>query len=224
MDCEAYRDQMLDQLYGEGGDAARRAVEEHQARCASCRDELAAFKRLRRDLQTWSVPAVALPRRARASEVAARLWPGLAAAAAALLALGTVAGLYGGELRRDESGWSLRVGRPGADLAARLDEQEQRHRAEIAQLRASLATPAAADRQALLAAAQELVHHSEQRQDARLQEALARLGEHYDAQRRYDLAQVSAGMSYLEGKAGLHAARTTELVGQVLMASQDQEK
>ena len=45
MDCEAYRDQMLDLLYGEAGEAARRSVEEHQAGCASCRDEMAAFKR-----------------------------------------------------------------------------------------------------------------------------------------------------------------------------------
>ena len=215
MDCEAYRDQMLDLLYGEAGDGARRAVEEHQALCASCREEMAAFKRLRRDLQAWDVPAPSRPRRVAA-------WgPGLAAAAAALLALGTVAGLYGSEIRHDERGWSLRVGRAGGDVEARLDAQERRHRAEIEQLRAALVTPAPTDQKALLAAAEELVQRSEQRQEARLQEALARMSEHYDAQRRYDLAQVSAGMSYLEGKAGLHAARTTELVGQVLMASQE---
>jgi hypothetical protein len=106
-------------------------------------------------------------------------------------------------------------------LQARLDEQEKRHRAEMAELRAALITPASADREALRAVAEEVVLRSEQRQEARMQEALARMGEHYDAQRRYDLAQVSAGLSYLEGKAGLHAARTTELVGQVLMASQE---
>src|SRR5262245_43204008 len=216
MDCEGYRDQMLEVLYGEGGDAARRAVEEHQKGCAACREEMAAFKRLRRDLSAWSVPAPARPRRAIA------LWPGLAAAAAALLALGGAVSLAGGEVRHDERGWSLRVGRSTADLQARLDEQEKRHRAEIQELRASLAAPAArGDRQALMASAEELVQRSEQRQQERLQEALARMSEHYDAQRRYDLAQVSAGMSYLEGKAGLHAARTTELVGQVLMASQE---
>lgn len=215
MDCETYRDQMLDLLYGEAGDVARRAVEDHQAACPACRQEMAAFRRVRRDLSTWSVPAPARSRRAIG------WWPGLAAAAAALLALGTVAGLSGSELRHDERGWSLRMGRPGADLQARLDAQEKRHREEIEQLRASLVTPAATDRQALLAAADELVQRSEERQETRLQEALARMGEHYDAQRRYDLAQVSAGMSYLEGKAGLHAARTTELVGQVLMASQE---
>ena len=74
MDCDTYRDQMLDVLYGEAGDTARRAVEAHQAGCASCRDEMAAFRRLRRDFPSWSVPAVALSRRAP------HVWPGLAAA------------------------------------------------------------------------------------------------------------------------------------------------
>src|SRR5262245_5943470 len=118
MDCEAYRDQMLDVLYGEAGDGARRAVEQNQMDCAACRDELTAFRRLRRDLSSWSVPATA--RRGRA----VAWWPGLAAAAAAVLALGTVVSLSGGELRHDDHGWSLRVGRPGTDLQARLDEQE----------------------------------------------------------------------------------------------------
>ena len=34
------------------------------------------------------------------------------------------------------------------------------------------------------------------------------------------MAQVGAGLSYLEGKTGLQAARTTELMGKVLLASQ----
>jgi hypothetical protein len=217
MDCDAYRDQMLDVLYGEAGDAARRAVEVHQAECDSCRDEMGALRRLRRDLTSWTIPAPARPRRP-APEV--RAWPGLAAAAVAVLALGTAA-LFGTELRRDAQGFSLRVGRMPADLETRLAEQERRHRAEIQELRAAMVAPPAAGREALRAAAQEVVEESERRQDARLREALARMSEHYEAQRRYDLAQVSAGLSYLEGKAGLHAARTTELVGQVLMASQE---
>jgi len=215
MDCDTYRDQMLDLLYGEAGDSDRRAVEDHQAACASCRDEMAAFRRLRGDLSSWSVAVPARPR------PAPRVFSGLAAAAAALVALGAAMGLAGAELRRDERGWSLRGGRPASDLQARMDQQDARHRAEVAQLRAALVAPPAIDRPALQAAAGELVEQSERRQEARLQEALAQMHERYEAQRRYDLAQVSAGLSYLEGKAGLHAARTTELVGQVLLASQE---
>lgn len=216
MDCDAYRDQMLDVLYGEATDAARRAVEEHHASCDSCREELSGLRRLRHDLAAWPVPAPALPRRVP------RVWPGLAAAAAVLLALGTAVGLRGAELRHDERGWSFRVGSAAADLTAQLQQQEERHRAEMAELRASLVSaPAAPQDAAVLAAARELVERSERRQDARLEEALARLSDRYESQRRYDLAQVSAGMSYLEGKASLRAARTTELVGQVLLASQE---
>jgi chromosome segregation and condensation protein ScpB len=146
----------------------------------------------------------------------------VAAAAAVVLAAGAAVAARGAELRRDASGWSLRVGSPSADLAARLQEQDARHRAEMEELRASLVSaPAAGADAAVLAAARELVERSEERQQARLEDALGRLSDRYEAQRRYDLAQVSAGMSYLEGKASLHAARTTELVGQVLLASQE---
>ena len=134
--------------------------------------------------------------------------------------------LAGAEVRRDQTGWSLRLGRPGAALEARLDEQEPRHRRELEALRARLDRPAeaAAPAEPGTAAVRLLVEESERRQEERLAQALAELSERTEAQRRYDLAQIGAGMSYLEGKASLHAARTTELVGQVLMASQDQDQ
>jgi hypothetical protein len=217
MDCNAYRDQMLDVLYGEASDAARRAVDAHHASCEACRDELSALRRLRRELSSWQVPAPALPARRTL-----RVWPGLAAAAAVLMAAGAAVAVRGAELRRDASGWSLRVGSEAADLRARLDELDARHRAELAELRASLASaPAERTDEAVLAAARELVERSEERQQARLEDALSRLSDRYEAQRRYDLAQMSAGLSYLEGKSSQHAARTTELVGQVLLASQE---
>jgi Putative zinc-finger len=216
MDCDAYRDQMLDLLYGEAGDSDRRQVEAHQAACPSCREEMAAFRRLRRDLSAWKVP---VPARARP---VVRLWPGLAAAAALVLGLGGAAVLGGAEVRHDAQGWSFRVGGTAADLHARLDQQEARHRMEIAQLRETPGRPSSsAEGEALLAAVQDLLRESERRQDARLREAMTRLSERHEAQRRFDQAQVSAGLSYLEGKAGLHAARTNELVGQVLLASQE---
>jgi hypothetical protein len=220
MDCDVYRDRMLDVLYGEATDLDRKAAEGHLESCEDCRQEFSAFRRLRRDLTSWSVPAPARHRRARLAPAA------LAVAAAAALALGTAVALAGAEVRRDERGWSVRLGRPAAALEARLDEQEARHRRELEALRARLeqaaALPAAGEASGALV--RDLVEQSERRQQQRLLQALAELSERTEAQRRYDLAQVSAGMSYLEGKASLHAARTTELVGQVLMASQDQDQ
>jgi hypothetical protein len=65
-----------------------------------------------------------------------------------------------------------------------------------------------------------MVRQSEARQDARFSARLAAFGEEAETQRRYDLARVSAGLSYLEGKTGQDVVRTTELMGYVLQASQ----
>jgi hypothetical protein len=220
MDCDAYRDQMLDVLYGEAAEPDRKTAEAHLAACAECRDELAAFRRLRRDLATWEAPAPARAPRFR------RPLASLAVAAAAVLATTAAVALAGAEVRRDETGWSVRLGRSVAALEARLDAQETRHRQELEALRAAIGRPAlaAVAEGEPAAALRRLLEESERRQEERLVQALAELSERTEAQRRFDLAQVSAGMSYLEGKASLHAARTTELVGQVLMASQDPEQ
>jgi hypothetical protein len=44
--------------------------------------------------------------------------------------------------------------------------------------------------------------------------------ERSEAQRRLDLARMSAGLSYLDGRTGQQVARATELMGAVLQASQ----
>ena len=67
---------------------------------------------------------------------------------------------------------------------------------------------------------QDLIRQSELRQAAALNASLSDFSERTDAQRRYDLARVSAGLSYLDGKTGQTVARTTELMGYVLQASQ----
>jgi hypothetical protein len=74
--------------------------------------------------------------------------------------------------------------------------------------------------QATLARVARLIEDSEARQAVLVGASMASLREEADARRRYDLAQVGAGLSYLEGKTGLQAARTTELMGHVLLAAQ----
>ncbi|HVR70793.1 MAG TPA: zf-HC2 domain-containing protein, partial [Vicinamibacteria bacterium] len=69
MECNAFRDEMLDVLYGEGDPAARRRFEEHQESCAPCRAELLGLRRLRGQLAAWPLPPALRPRRA---------WPGRA--------------------------------------------------------------------------------------------------------------------------------------------------
>lgn len=216
MDCDAFRDEMMDLLYGEAATAVARRLDEHQAACRACRDELASFRRLRRDLAAWRVPAEpggAVRRSAR---------PYLAAAAALVLLLGGGAlALRGAELRYDHGRFAFRLG-PGMAtdaMHAALAAQDERHRREMQALRAALdSSPRAADD--TLPAVQRMIAESEARQASLVADRLARLEERTEARRRYDLAQVGVGLSYLDGKAGLQAARTTELMGHVLQASQ----
>jgi hypothetical protein len=88
-----------------------------------------------------------------------------------------------------------------------------------ATLAAQPAAPAPADA-ALLGRIEALVKESEDRQSQRLEASLREMSAASEAQRRYDLARVSAGLSYLDGRSGQRAARTAELMGYVLQAAE----
>jgi len=222
MACEQFRDVMLEVLYGERGTASTRELEIHQQHCASCRDEMRGLRALRRDLREWTVPAGPARRRGLAAD--AGRWLPLAAA----LAIGIAGGLA-----FVQSQDRMKT------LSAALEEQDARHRAEIAALESSLAqgtfAPSSLVASSLAPSSlatvsptaeatvdhlRRLIRESEARQALVLQASLRGLAERADAQRREDLAQVSAGFTYLEGRTGLQVARTTELMGHVLQASQ----
>ena len=204
MGCEEFRDRMLDALYGEADAAGARDWEIHQQQCAACRDEVRALRRLRRDLGAWTVPARPGASRAGAAVRRAHTWSPLAAAV--VIGIAGAFAMAGSQKRVDT-------------LTATLHAQDQRHRAEIEALRASVgASRPPGD--AVLEDVRRLIRESEARQSLVLDASLRGLAERSDAQRRDDLAQVSAGFSYLEGRTGLQVARTTELMGHVLQASQ----
>jgi hypothetical protein len=215
MKCELLREERLDVLYGEASRDTIRRVADHEAVCPECREETADLRRVRHDLQAWKAPdrarpALALPRPRRF----------LAAAAVLLLAAGAALGLSGSELRYGDGRLSFSLGRGDEEVRRLLAEQESRHRHEIEVLKASLSSPVGHDEAGILARAAEMIRESEMRQDASLQASLAGFERRVDAQRRFDLARVSAGLSYLDSKSGQHVARTTELMGYVLEASQ----
>jgi hypothetical protein len=218
MDCDAFRDEMMDMLYGEASPAEARRLEEHERACRECRDEVASLRRLRRDLAAWQVPAgVATATRLRA-------WsrPALAAAAAVVLLVGGLAA-RGSEVRYENGRFAFRLGAAASSdtVSAALTAQEERHRREMQALRADLGPrPGAADDRETLRKVERMIADSQARQAAFVKAGLTRLEERSEARRQFDLAQVGAGFSYLDGKAGLQAARTTELMGHVLQASQ----
>lgn len=222
MECNVFRDEMLDVLYGEADAATHRRFQEHQASCAACREELSGLRRLRQDLAAWPLPSVQRPRAAGA----AHAWRPLAVAAGVLLALAGALGLSGSELRYGQGNFAFRLGRKSGEAPDRAVERriaalEARHRDEMRALRADLdRVKVRDDDSVLLARVSEMIRRSEARQTALVGTSMASLRDETDAKRRYDLAQVGAGLSYLEGKTGMQAARTTELMGHVLQAAQ----
>jgi anti-sigma factor RsiW len=201
MECRVLREEMMEVLYGEASAATVRVVEEHAAGCHACRDELAALRRLRQDLRAWTLPEGIVPRGHR-SIPATRLWP--LAAAALLVGLGAAAGFALAEAR----------------LGRLLEAREARRHEEIRALRAEVKATPPRDDAALLEQVEARIRQSEARQAVFLKEQIAEITDRTEAQRRYDLARVSAGLSYLDGKTGQTVARTTELMGYVLQASQ----
>ena len=208
MECTNVRDELIEVLYGEAPPDAARRVEEHCAACAECRGELDGLRRLRQQLPAWKAPE---GRRTPFRRPALMFrWLPAAVAATLFVTLGGVVGLAMAESR----------------FRRLLDEREARHQQEIAALKASVVVPASSASVSsegdgeMFVRVQDLIRQSELRQAAALNASLSDFSERTEAQRRYDLARVSAGLSYLDGKTGQNVARTTELMGYVLQASQ----
>jgi hypothetical protein len=201
MECRVLREEMMEVLYGEASAATVRLVETHADGCDACREELSALRRLRQDLGAWTLVERGVPRNRRTMPAS---WLGFAAAAVLLVGLGTAVGFSVAEAR----------------LGRLLDARDARQREEIGALRAEVKGAPAHDDAAVLAQVEARIRQSEARQAVFLKEQIAEINDRTEAQRRYDLARVSAGLSYLDGKTGQNVARTTELMGYVLQASQ----
>jgi hypothetical protein len=216
MECSEVRDDMLDVLYGEASPTVARRVEEHQAACEACRAEMASLGATRKALQAWRVPETR-----RRADRGAWAWRPLAAAAGLVLAFGAGLGMAGSSLRFADGRLSFRLGRSAdAEVQGLLLDQEKRHQQELAALRASFPVAQAAPDTRLLTQVRDMIRESEARQAVLLSSSLQDQAEESDRQRRYDMARVSAGLSYLDERNGKHAAQTTELMGYVLQAAE----
>lgn len=213
MECSDLREDMIEVLYGEASREAAERLEDHLRSCAPCREEISALRGVRQRLSAWSLPE---PRRQDP-------WlRSLGAAAALLLALGGGLGFSGTQLRYEGGRMSLRLGRPEAEVE-KLAEQNRlllaQQKQELLAIRASLGSGVSDE--ALLREVEARISESDRRHEERLRASLEQYSRQLEAQRRYDLARVSAGLSYLEGKTGQDVARTAQLVGYVLKASEE---
>ncbi len=214
MQCEKIADEALqgdklDVLYGEADVAARERVREHIEACSSCREELVALRGVRRDLAAWRLPQPR-PALAARSFVLPR-W----VAAAALFLLGFAATL-------GASGY-LSLRRALAEQQARADALELRQRDAQRALEAALRRTPAAGSDTLLASVDaridERLRTSRSEEQQLFERQLADWQQRADVRRRADMAQVAASLSYLDGRHGAQLARTNELLGYVLQAS-----
>jgi hypothetical protein len=215
MDCESYRDQMLDVLYGEADTDSARRVAEHQVGCEACREEMAGLRQVRRDLRAWTLPAAPITLRPRAA--AFRPAQLLAMAAGLLMAAGAALGLSGSELRYENGQVAFRLGRAAAapDVAALLAAQAELQQ-EIQALKGQRAVPAAVpaaapasrpDSAAIEAAVRRLLQESEARQVAVFNGSLIELEDRLADQRRADLERVGTGLAMVDGRSTLRYAQ-----------------
>jgi hypothetical protein len=231
MDCSEYRDDMLDVLYGEADDTVTVRLTAHTDQCDTCRDELAGLQGVRRALQSWESPARPTVRRFTLPSLR-----GLAVAASIVLAFGAGLLVSRAEVRDGEV--AFRFGGGGAVKAApaaleeRLAKVESDNRAAIESLKASLlpasgavgtgtgaAALASSDQAVVRRVVQEMIRESEARQVALLQTGFQQLAQRAEAQRRYDLAQISQGFAYLESNTRADVARTNELMSHLVRAA-----
>lgn len=239
--CEALRDDILALLYDDGEPAERARARDHLAQCVPCRVEYGEFKGVRKALGGWTLPASATAPKPVVVVRPVTRWmtAGLAAAAGLILGIGlAVAGRSVfqnapasstvASAARTETTTTTPV---SASLVSRdefqeaLRAQETRHQAELAELRQALLQTA--DTSAPQGAAratnasnvslspsvvERLLRASEERQSRLIEARLAGLRTETDLQRQYDMAQIAAGLAYIDSRTGADAARTSELM------------
>jgi len=212
MDCLRFREDMLDVLYGEAGIDAAERFEAHRAVCSDCDEEIAAFRGVRRDLQSWRYEAPGTRRRL-AFRPGLR---GLAAAASIAVAFGGGLALARTEVSYRDGELRLRLGSGGAttaastasapntELAQMLARYEAEHRAavqaEIQSVRASLAqqqTVNDPNPDLLLRQVQQMIHASETRQAMMFRSGLTELASRTDTTREADLKKISTALTQL---------------------------
>lgn len=236
--CEALRDDLLALLYDEGTPSEKARAKEHVGDCPVCREEFAAFANVRTQIGTWTVPAEARGNLARgrfdSPRTSSPSWRpaavlGWSLAAAAGIAVGVGIATTGRGLVAPPTASAIATAAPSAEGAISvaqvrelLDEQDRRHQAELEGIRnrveatlvslqsqpqrapaVSIATPASFQR---------ILRESEDRHTRLVEARIAQLRRENELQRQYDLAQVAASLAFLDNRAGAEAARTSELM------------
>ena len=232
LSCEALRDDIIALLYDDGEVAERSRAREHLALCVPCRTEYAGLKGVRKTLGGWTLPATAQV--AQTPPWFRRIPAPLAAAAGILLGIGiAIAGLSLSPAPDAQQGAAPASTASTGNFVSHdelqeiLQAQENRHQSELSQIRQTLTqvaevgapmSPASNSSNLKTVSTlspstlERLLKASEERQARMFEARLAGLRTEADLQRQYDMAQIAAGLAYIDSRTGADAARTSELM------------
>jgi hypothetical protein len=212
-------------VYDELGASERDLFARHLRGCVECRDEVAQFAGIRRQLAAWTPPAleslvanssraasVAAPNARSTPDARASAWwavPAWAQVAAAMLCLGIGTGVGAGladlRITYGTQGLTIATGRSMAREAA-LASADQ----------------AAAD--GMMRRVRTLLHDSEQRQQRELALRVAEVARDVQAQRQADLVRIDRTLGVLQNNTGLAVRRQEQLLNSLAVrVSQRQE-
>ena len=240
--CQALRDDLIALLYDDGDVGERSRARDHLAGCVPCRAEYAELKSVRKTLGGWNLPAtesvllrrVPSPWASWGLAAAAGLLLGLGVA---VIGRNTLfpqkSGIAAASAEASPASFDSTSRRfvSHEDLQTLLAKQESRYQEEIADLRLNLqqvaeanVTPAMGPKSAANngrlrtasdgspAVLERLLRASEERQARLIEARLTGLRTESELQRQYDMAQIAAGLAYIDSRTGADAARTSELM------------
>ena len=235
--CEALREDLIALLYDDGDPGERSRARDHMAQCVPCRLEYSELRGVRKVLGGWDLPVASPPKAVAPPRAAIRWMPaGLAAAAGLVLGIGVA---VVGRSAFSTTGAAQPTATASASapsegraantrfvsydvLQEALKAQDARHQAEIDDLRRSFfqasdtnvapgGTAKAVSNPSPETIAR-LLKASEERQARMFEARLSGLRTESDLQRQYDMAQIAAGLAYIDSRTGADAARTSELM------------
>lgn len=231
LSCEALRDDIIALLYDDGDQAERIRARDHLAQCVPCRAEYSELKGVRKALGGWTLPLAQPVSQTHRRAMVSWFPAGLAAAAGILLGIG-VAVVGRSTFSADPAATSAAAVAPSSpavpgqfvsynEMQELLKQQDARHQAEINELRQTLTqvaetTPPSSGVRTVSnispSAFESLLKASEARQARMFEARLAGLRNESELQRQYDMAQIAAGLAYIDSRTGADAARTSELM------------
>jgi hypothetical protein len=218
---------LVGHLYGELEPSERRALDEHLATCAECREELESFRATRGYLSSWAPPQPDLGFQIVRSQPAPtrRLWrvsPAWGLAAAAMLVMAVAAAIANVEVRNTSDGLVVRTGWSRAPAeqsvqpaslqsmasASDLEQVTLRLRALEAQLAArpvvqavGAAAPGRLSDAEILRQVRQWIVESEQRQQGVLARQIVRVAKDVENGRRTDFERIRQSMLQIQGRA-----------------------